>query len=99
MIVDDAWREQDLRPFLQGGRNTTRLITTRLSGVLPAGAFRQPVDAMTSGEARALLSGGRPGDQVIARSKELNTAAIDGRINGTKMKRKSSVPVRLKIPQ
>ena len=29
MIVDDAWREQDLRPFLQGGRNTTRLITIR----------------------------------------------------------------------
>jgi hypothetical protein len=75
MIVDDAWREQDLRPFLQGGRNTTRLITTRLSGVLPEGAFRQPVDAMTSGQARTLLSGGLPGDQVIARSKELSDLA------------------------
>ena len=29
LIIDDAWREQDLRPFLQGGRNTTRLVTTR----------------------------------------------------------------------
>ena len=52
MIVDDAWREQDLRPFLQGGPNTTRLITTRLSRVLPVDAFRQPVDAMTGDEAR-----------------------------------------------
>jgi hypothetical protein len=40
MMVDDAWREQDLRPFLQGGPNTARLITTRLSHVLPANAFR-----------------------------------------------------------
>jgi hypothetical protein len=40
-----------------------------------AGAFRQPVDAMTSGEARALLSGGLPGDQVIARSRELSDLA------------------------
>jgi hypothetical protein len=30
---------------------------------------------MTSGEARALLSGGLPGDQVIARSKELGDLA------------------------
>jgi WD40 repeat protein len=75
MIVDDAWRERDLRPFLQGGRNTTRLITTRLSGVLPAGAFRRPVDAMTAGEACALLSGGLPEDQVIARSIELKGLA------------------------
>ncbi len=29
LVIDDAWREQDLRPFLEGGRNTTRLITTR----------------------------------------------------------------------
>ena len=39
MIVDDVWREQDLRPFLQGGRNTTRLITTRLSRVFPSTHF------------------------------------------------------------
>ena len=60
MIVDDAWREQDLRPFLQGGRNTTRLITTRLNRVLPTNAFRQPVDAMKGKEARELLASGLP---------------------------------------
>src|SRR5215469_10956814 len=45
LIVDDAWREWDLRPFLQGGPRTTRLITTRIDNVLPADAVRQPVDA------------------------------------------------------
>ena len=75
MIVDDVWREQDLRPFLQGGRNTTRLITTRLSRVLPANAFRQPVDAMKGDEARELLSSGLPKEQVLAQSKALSDLA------------------------
>ena len=35
MIVDDAWREQDLRPFLQGGPTFVRLVTTRIDSVLP----------------------------------------------------------------
>jgi hypothetical protein len=26
LVIDDAWHEQHLRPFLQGGRNTTRLV-------------------------------------------------------------------------
>jgi hypothetical protein len=51
LIVDDAWREQDLRPFLQGGPNTTRLVTTRIDSVLPQEAVRQPVDAMQKSEA------------------------------------------------
>jgi putative hemolysin len=75
MIVDDAWREPDLRPFLQGGPNTARLITTRLSGVLPANAFRQPVDAMRGDEASELLSSGLPGEQVLAESKALSDLA------------------------
>jgi hypothetical protein len=45
LIIDDAWREQDLRPFLQGGPNTTRLVTTRLDRVVPDNAVRQPLDA------------------------------------------------------
>src|SRR5262249_19331264 len=76
LIVDDVWREQDLRPFLQGGRNTTRLITTRLGGMLPHNAFRQEVDAMTAGEARKLLSRGLPDDQVRSQSNALGDVAI-----------------------
>src|SRR5271166_5780810 len=75
MIVDDVWREQDLRPFLRGGSNTTRLITTRLSRVLPADAFRQPVDAMKGEEARVLLASGLPKEQVLAQAKELSGLA------------------------
>jgi hypothetical protein len=64
MIVDDAWREQDLRPFTQGGPNTTRLVTTRNDNILPSNALRQRVDAMRGDEALALLAAGfasRPG--------------------------------------
>jgi hypothetical protein len=78
MIVDDVWREQDLRPFLQGGPNTTRLVTTRLSQVLPANAFRQPVDAMKKHEAHALLSHGLPQGQVRGQFMELG--ALAGRL-------------------
>ena len=64
MVVDDAWREQDLRPFLQGGRNTVRLVTTRIDSVLPATAVRQHVDAMQPREAVNLLSAGLPAGDV-----------------------------------
>jgi hypothetical protein len=58
MIIDDAWREQDLRPFMQGGPNTTRLVTTRNDHILPSNALRQGVDAMRGDEALALLAAG-----------------------------------------
>ncbi|MGC9959141.1 TIR domain-containing protein [Roseiarcus sp.] len=60
MVIDDAWREQDLRPFLQGGRDCVRLVTTRIDSVLPQDAVRQKVDAMQGGEALALLANGLP---------------------------------------
>ena len=60
MVIDDVWREQDLRPFLQGGRHCVRLVTTRIDSVLPQDAVRQKVDAMQGGEALALLANGLP---------------------------------------
>ncbi|MGA8584689.1 MAG: NB-ARC domain-containing protein [Roseiarcus sp.] len=60
MVIDDVWREQDLRPFLQGGRHCVRLVTTRIDSVLPQDAVRQKVDAMQAGEALALLANGLP---------------------------------------
>jgi WD40 repeat protein len=60
LVIDDVWRSADLRPFLQGGPNTTRLITTRLDHVLPPDAYRVAVDAMQGGEAVALLAQGIP---------------------------------------
>jgi hypothetical protein len=64
LVVDDAWREPDLRPFLQGGPNCVRLITTRIDSVLPSKAMRQPVDAMQGPEALKLLSAGVSPDEV-----------------------------------
>jgi hypothetical protein len=55
-----VWREQDLLPFLQGGRHCVRLVTTRIDSVLPQDAVRQKVDAMKGGEALALLANGLP---------------------------------------
>ena len=63
MIVDDAWREQDLKPFLRGGPNCVRLVTTRIDSVPPSTALRQKVDAMQAGEALSLISAGLPPDQ------------------------------------
>jgi WD40 repeat protein len=64
LVIDDAWREQDLAPFLHRGSKdqTTRLITTRDDRVLPAEATRVNVDAMTSDQALAMLERGLPGD-------------------------------------
>ena len=60
LVIDDAWREQDLAPFLHRGPRdqTTRLITTRDDRVLPAEAARVAVDAMTSNQAMAMLTRG-----------------------------------------
>jgi WD40 repeat protein len=56
LIVDDAWSEAAIRPFLDGAPTTARLITTRRDDILPVSAVRVPVDAMKEGEAINLLS-------------------------------------------
>jgi hypothetical protein len=66
LVVDDVWNAADLRPFLQGGPHTTRLVTTRLDRVLPEDAVRLPVDSMQPAEAVDLLKHGMPADQVPA---------------------------------
>jgi hypothetical protein len=75
LIIDDAWREQDLKPFLQGGPHVTRLITTRIDNILPAGTKRQLVDAMNDKEALKLLAWELPADQTSAQNFELGKLA------------------------
>ncbi|MBK5927476.1 hypothetical protein CCR87_09080 [Rhodobaculum claviforme] len=54
LVLDDVWRESQLQPFLRGGPNCVRLITTRSPRVLGA-ATRIDVDELTPTEAQALL--------------------------------------------
>ena len=65
MIVDDAWREQDLQA-VPAGRAELRPARHDADRQRPAGRrpLRQPVDAMQAGEALSLLSAGLPPDQV-----------------------------------
>ena len=75
-VIDDVWREQDLRPFLQGGPNVTRLITTRIDNMLPADAFLVRVDAMRIEEAVPLLALGLPEVQLRAERPALHQLAM-----------------------
>jgi hypothetical protein len=54
IVVDDAWEVAHLRPFLRGGPNCARLVTTRQAPVAAEGE-RITVDEMTSQEAVSLL--------------------------------------------
>ncbi|HEY2762970.1 MAG TPA: hypothetical protein VGJ13_03005 [Pseudonocardiaceae bacterium] len=40
LVVDDVWDDRQLRPFRFGGRACTRLVTTRIPGLLPAAGLR-----------------------------------------------------------
>jgi hypothetical protein len=62
LIVDDVWTAAQLAPFLQavqatrGAAGPSVLVTTRRRSVLPEGCARLDVDAMSTGEATALLT-------------------------------------------
>ena len=78
LVIDDAWREEDLRPFSRGGPRTTRLITTRIDSILPLGTTRVTVDAMRAVEAYALVARGLPEERVAAQRGAL--AALSRRL-------------------
>jgi WD40 repeat protein/transcriptional regulator with XRE-family HTH domain len=61
IVIDDVWYLDHLRPFLHGGRNCARLITTRDDRVLPDTTHMIQVDAMREEEALQLLSTDVPG--------------------------------------
>lgn len=55
LVLDDVWTPEQLRPFLSGGAHCTRLVTTRVPGLLPDGAVLVEVDEMSRQEAVDLL--------------------------------------------
>ncbi|MEO7117211.1 MAG: TIR domain-containing protein [Caldimonas sp.] len=54
IVVDDAWEVEHLKPFLRGGADCARLVTTRQARVAAEGE-RISVDEMTGAEAVSLL--------------------------------------------
>jgi WD40 repeat protein len=56
LVLDDVWGNEQLAPFLMGGRRCVRLITTRVPGLLPADAFRVKIDRMPKAQARQVLT-------------------------------------------
>ena len=56
LVIDDVWKPAHAAPFLRGGKQCVRLITTRDSATLPTDSRNTPVDAMRTAEASELLS-------------------------------------------
>jgi WD40 repeat protein len=57
LVIDDVWREAQLRPFLRGGPNCVRLVTTRLPYVLkPIRHTEVLIDEMRAAEAARLIT-------------------------------------------
>ena len=56
LVIDDVWREAQLRPFLRGGPNCVRLVTTRLPACSAARHTEVPIDEMRAAEAARLIA-------------------------------------------
>ncbi|MFD3533429.1 NB-ARC domain-containing protein [Streptomyces sp. NPDC058664] len=56
IVLDDVWEREQLAPFLRGGENCVRLVTTRVPAILPEGAERLQVDEMSPEQARSVLT-------------------------------------------
>ncbi|MFC5250208.1 NB-ARC domain-containing protein, partial [Streptomyces nigrescens] len=56
LVLDDVWEEEQLAPFLHGGRHCVRLVTTRNPKLLPPTARTIPVDQMSHTQAKAVLT-------------------------------------------
>jgi len=68
LVIDDVWKVAHLRPFMRGGPQCKRLITTRNRDTLPPDVVPVDVDAMRANEAVALLGTGFTLDQKDAES-------------------------------
>ncbi|GAB4586621.1 NB-ARC domain-containing protein [Nocardia sp. IFM 10818] len=61
LVVDDVWEDCQLRPFRFGGRDCTRLVTTRIPDLLPPTSGRICVDVMSQVQAQQLIADGVTG--------------------------------------
>ncbi len=67
LVVDDVWTVDQLGPFVAGGRQCVRLVTTRVPGLLGARSPSVLVDQMAEAQAQLLLTAGlEPIDPAVA---------------------------------
>jgi hypothetical protein len=55
IVIDNVWSAADIAPFLLGGPNVVRVVTTRNARVCPADALQLRLGPMSAGEVRELL--------------------------------------------
>ena len=60
LVIDDLWDVHQLAPFLLGGAQSTRLVTTRNLQLLPMDSAAVRVDQMSDQHATSLLTAGLP---------------------------------------
>ena len=60
LVLDDVWDAEQLAPFARGGWRCSRLVTTRVPGLLAERDVAVLVDQMSPVEAKSLLLGGLP---------------------------------------
>jgi WD40 repeat protein len=60
LVIDDVWTSAQLRPLLAAGATNTRLIITRIPGILPPNTATVLVDEMDPELARGVLTAGLP---------------------------------------
>ncbi|SMX29521.1 Regulatory protein AfsR [Pelagimonas phthalicica] len=66
IIVDDVWREAQLRPFVTATENAALLVTTRNKEIAGPDTDYLDVEAMSEGEALELLSRDLPGHRTTS---------------------------------
>ncbi len=60
LVIDDVWESRQLRAFRFGGRVCSRLVTTRIAGLLPPDWLSIPVRTMSLEQAMLMVTGGVP---------------------------------------
>ena len=78
LVIDDVWREEQLRPFLRGGPNCVRLVTTQRPRVLPQSHVLIAIDGMRAEEALTLITQNLPAAELPAAQHRL--AGLAGRL-------------------
>ncbi len=61
LVIDDVWREAQLRPFLRPGPHVVRLVTTRIREALPRDCTQIQIDEMRTAESFQVLAARLPG--------------------------------------